>query len=106
MSDEYLRYVLEQLAGLGRVRSRPMFGAVGLYCDECFFGLISADTLYFKVDDSTRAAYEARGMSRFRPFADRAHRSMSYYEVPADVLEEAETLSAWARAALRVAAAR
>jgi len=105
ISNEYLHYVLEQLAGLGRVSSRRMFGGAGLYCGDCFFGLISGDTLYFKVDDSTRREYEIRGMAPFRPYADRPEVSMTYYEVPADALEDAETLVVWARASVAVARA-
>ena len=52
----FLQYVLEQLERLGAVSSRRMFGAVGLYRDDVFFAIIDDDTLYFKVDDSTRAA--------------------------------------------------
>jgi DNA transformation protein and related proteins len=103
VSDEYLQFVLEQLAALGHLRAQRMFGAVGLYCDDCFFGLISAGTLYFKVGEGNLADYESRGMGRFRPYPDRPERSMGYYQVPADVLDEAETLVSWARAALAVA---
>jgi DNA transformation protein len=105
MSDEFLQYVLEQLAGLGRLRSQRMFGGVGLYCDDFFFGLISAGALYFKVGESNRADYESRGMGRFRPYPNRPERSMGYYEVPAEVLDDAETLLAWARSSVAVAMA-
>src|SRR6266850_109989 len=50
VTDDFLQYVLEQLAGLGHVVQRRMFGGAGLYHDERFFGLIARDTLYFKVD--------------------------------------------------------
>jgi DNA transformation protein len=102
-SHEYLHYVLEQLAGLTGVSSRRMFGGTGLYCDGSFFALISGDTLYFKVDDANRAVYEARGMGRFRPYAERPQLSMAYYEVPADILEEPESLVEWARASVTAA---
>ena len=105
VTDDYLQYVLEQLAGLGRVTPRRMFGAVGLYHEERFFGLIAGDTLYFKVNDSNRGDYEARGMSRFRPFPDKPYWSMTYYEVPADTLEDADECMAWARKSLSIAAA-
>jgi DNA transformation protein and related proteins len=105
VSDSYLAYVLDQLTGLGRVRSRRMFGGVGLYADELFFGLISGDGLYLKVDDASRSRFVARGMGPFKPFPDKPDYVMGYYEVPADVIEEAEELLAWARTALRVAAA-
>ena len=104
VTDDYLQYVLEQLAGLGHVTPRRMFGAVGLYHEERFFGLISRDTLYFKVNDSNRGDYESRGMQRFRPFPDKPYWSMTYYEVPADTLEDADECAAWARRSLSIAA--
>ena len=103
VTDDYLQYVLEQLAGLGHVAPRRMFGAVGLYHQERFFGLISGDTLYFRVDDSNRSDYESRGMGRFRPFPDKPYWSMTYYEVPADTLEDADECMAWARKSLSAA---
>ena len=105
VSAEWQEFLLEQLASLGRVRARRMFGGVGLWLDETFFGLIAgaAGTVYFKVDEGNRAAYEAAGAAPFRPFADKAY-AMSYWQVPAEVLDDADELVAWARAA--VAAAR
>lgn len=110
VNREYLAYVLDQLAGVGRLRTRRMFGAAGLYCGEQFFAIIADDTLYFRVDDANRGEYESRSMSRFRPYRDRPELSMSYYEVPAEVLEDSGEAVAWAakavRAAMTAAAAR
>ena len=105
VSSDYLAYVLEQLAGLPGVASKRMFGGVGLYCEELFFGLIDNDTLYLRVSDDNRADYTVRGMSQFRPYADRPELSMSYYEAPADVLEDAAQLVSWARRSVAVAMA-
>jgi len=105
VTPSYRDYVLEQLAGLRRVRSRRMFGGVGLYCDELFFGLIADDTLYLKVDDGNRDEFTSRGMSPFRPFRNKPLWEMGYFEVPADVLEDAEAMTAWARKSLRAALA-
>ena len=104
-SNGYLEYVLEQLAGLRGVVSRRMFGGAGLYQDEVFFALIFSDTLFFKVNDDSRPEYEARGMSRFKPYKDRPELSFTYYEVPADVLEDREELVVWARRSVQAAAA-
>lgn len=104
ISVEFLSYVLEQLSAVRGVTSRRMFGGVGLYCEGIFFGLIMDDVLYFRAGDENRADYEGRGMRPFRPFADKLITSTSYFEVPADVLEDGEECRAWA---LRgVAAAR
>ena len=105
VSSDYLNYVLEQLAGLAGVSSRRMFGGAGLYCDEFFFALIDNDTLYLRVDDANRADFTTRGMGQFRPYADRPELSMSYYETPADVLEDPAQLVSWARRSVAAAMA-
>jgi DNA transformation protein len=103
VTPAYRDYVLEQLARTGRVTSRRMFGALGLYCDDRFFGIIDDDTLYLKVGDETRPEYEARGMQPFRPYEDKPVVSMSYYTVPADILDDAEELVQWARRSVAIA---
>lgn len=103
VSNDFVAYVGEQLELLGRVTSRRMFGGVGLYADGLFFALIADDTLYFKVDDSNRADYLERGCKPFQPFADKPELSMSYYDVPADLLDDAEELSRWARKSVAIA---
>lgn len=105
VKPDYLRFVLDQLSGLGRVDSRRMFGGAGLYCEGLFFGLISGDVLYLKVNDSNRADYERERMQPFRPRRDSPNASMSYYEVPAGVLEDAEELVVWARRSICAAVA-
>ena len=97
VSGDYLQYVLEQLAGLGELRARRMFGAAGLYCADVFFAIVSDDTLYLRVDDRNREDFTARGMAAFRPYADRPDVSMTYYEVPAEVLEDGSVLVSWAQ---------
>jgi DNA transformation protein len=105
VSSDYLQYVLEQLSRLSAVTSRRMFGGIGLYSEGHFFALISDDTLFFKVNDSNRADYLARNMAAFRPFADKPDLSMSYFEVPADALEDRDELVVWARKSVAVAVA-
>jgi len=79
-----------------------MFGGVGLYSGELFFALIADDTVYFKVDASTRPEFEARGMEPFRPFGDEGG-TMQYYQLPEDVLEDPEALRVWAEKAITIA---
>jgi len=100
---QYLAYILEQLEGLGDLRSRRMFSGVGLYSGELFFGLVHDDTLYFKSDGTNSADYIARNMPRFMPFPDRPKAVMAYYQVPADIVEDAESLTGWARKSVAVA---
>ena len=78
VKPQYLAYILEQLEALGNLRTRRMFGAVGLYSGELFFGLIDDDTLFFKSDSTNSAEYIARKMPRFMPFPDRPEAVMAY----------------------------
>ena len=91
VSEEYLDYVADQLSCIGQVTSKRMFGGAGLYYGGLFFGLIASDALYFKVDDENRQAYQAAGARPFQPYGDDSY-SMSYYEVPVDVLEDVDQL--------------
>lgn len=103
VSSDYLQYVLEQVSSLPRVTTRRMFGAVGLYSDGVFFALIDDDTLFFKVSDANRADYVSRNMAPFKPFRDKPDLSLSYYEVPADALEDRDELGVWARKSIAAA---
>jgi DNA transformation protein len=102
VSPDYRKFVLEQLAPLGRVTDKSMFGGVGVYLDGVFFALIANDAMYFKVGDLNRADYEAAGMEPFTPYRNKKT-ALSYYEVPVSVLEDIEQLTAWARKAYAVA---
>ncbi|HCO92843.1 MAG TPA: competence protein TfoX [Phycisphaerales bacterium] len=104
VSDEFLDYVIDQLAGWGQVSARKMFGGAGLYCDGAMFGLVADDVAYLKVDDSNREDFVKAGSSAFNPYPEKDKTYiMSYYEIPADVLEDRELLSKWAQRALAVA---
>jgi DNA transformation protein len=102
VTPEFRDFVLDQLGRLPQLWSKAMFGGMGLYSGDCFFGIVAADELFFKVDHSNRAAYEAAGSEPFRPVAARPV-SMSYWRVPIDVLEDTGELAAWALAAIRAA---
>jgi DNA transformation protein len=104
VAPEFRDFVLDQLARVPELRSRRMFGGIGLYSGERFFGIVAADELFLKVDDTNRAAYEAAGSEPFRPLADpKRPVSMSYWRVPIEVLEDPSELVVWARAAIRAA---
>jgi DNA transformation protein and related proteins len=96
--ESFKDFVLDQLRGLDDVEARRMFGGYGLYQDETFFGIIHKDRVYFKIDDSTVSEYRRRKMKPFRPNAKQTLKS--YYQVPLEILEDAEQLSQWAAQAI------
>ncbi len=101
VSDEFLYYVIDQLSGWGRVSVRKMFGGAGLYFEGVMFGLVADDVAYLKVDDSNREDFEKAGTTAFKPYPDKPV-SMSYYEIPPEVLEDRKELAGWAQKSLDI----
>lgn len=98
--DTYRDFVLDQLAPLaGALECRKMFGGCGLSLGGSFFGILYRGRLYFRADPASRMEYEKRGMRPFRPTKRQTLRS--YFEVPVDVVEDADQLVSWARRAAR-----
>ncbi len=103
VSPSFRTFIVDQLGRVvPRVRARSMFGGVGIYAGDVFFALIADDTLYLKVDESNRPDFEARGMGPFQPYGTGGE-VMQYYQVPAELLEDAEALRPWAEKAIAVA---
>jgi DNA transformation protein len=71
---------------------------------EIFFGIVAADVLYLKTDETNRGTFERAGSTPFKPYPGRAM-AMPYYSVPVATLENAETLVEWAAQAVAVAKA-
>lgn len=104
ISDEFIDYVIDQLAAWGEVYARKMFGGAGLYCNGTMFGLIADDVAYLKVDDSNREDFVRAGASPFNPYPNKVKATvMSYYEIPVDVLENRTVLAEWAQRSLDIA---
>ncbi|MFC1969853.1 TfoX/Sxy family protein [Chloroflexota bacterium] len=95
-TSEYLEYVMEKLSPLGQIKSRAMFGGYGIFHEGVMFALIADDNLYFKVNESNRDDYQKAGS---QPFPH----GMSYWEVPAEVLEDNSKLPIWAESSLAIA---
>lgn len=100
--NDFADHVCDLLAPLGEVRPRAMFGGYGIYVDGVFCAIVASDTLYFKVDDGNRADFEALGASPFKPFEDKTM-VMSYYEVPAAVMDDRRAVVDWGRKAIEAA---
>jgi DNA transformation protein len=100
-SADFLDFLKDQLRGLGHITTRRMFSGAGLYCDGVIFALILRDTLYFKVDDGNRGAFEAEGLEPFSYQAGGQTRTVgAYWQVPERLFDEADEMVEWARGAL------
>ncbi|HEV8411065.1 MAG TPA: TfoX/Sxy family protein [Gemmatimonadaceae bacterium] len=104
VSDSYRTYVLEQLGRVTqRIRSKSMFGGVGVYSGDHFFALLDNDMLFFKVDDATRPDFVAAKMRAWSPFED-GREAKGYYQLPEELLEDPDELRPWVEKAVAVAA--
>ena len=100
---EFRDFVLDLLAPL-RPSARRMFGGVGIMRDGAMFALLAGDAMYLRVDERTRAKFEAEGCIQFS--YRRAGREVSigsYYAVPERLYDEPEALVEWAREAIGAA---
>ena len=103
--NSFKDFVLDQLGALPEVRARTMFGAHGLYQADRFFGILDEGRVFFKVNARSQAAYVERGMGPFTYESKGRTVTMSFYEVPPEILENAVELVEWAQRAIQIAAA-
>ena len=109
--DGFAEFVREQLAPLGRITTRRMFGKAGVFCDGVMLGMMTDNTLYFRVDDQNREIFKEAASSPPLSYKKKGEMiDLSFWRVPERLIDEPDELLDWARAALaaarRVAAKR
>lgn len=103
VSRGFQDFILDLLASLEPM-PRRMFSGVGLFHSGAMFALLVRDTIYLRVDDTTRERFEQAGSAPFT--YHRAEREVSlsaYYAVPEDLLDRQDDLLQWARDAIAAA---
>ena len=110
-SDSFAEFLREQLAPLGRITVRLMFGKTGVFCDGLMFAMVTDDTLYFRVDEDNREAFkEAEAFPPLNYGKKGRTIDLAFWRAPERLLDEPDEFFAWSRLALaaasRVAAKR
>lgn len=110
-SASFAEFLREQLAPLGHLSMRRMFGKTGVFCQGVMFGMVTEDTLYVRVDDHNRETFkEAEAYPPLNYAKQGSSIDLSFWRVPERLIDEPDELVTWARAALaaahRVAATR
>ncbi len=104
-SDSFAAFLREQLAPLGRVTMRRMFGKTGVFCDGLMFAMVTDDTLYVRVDDHNRAAFKEAENSPPLNYGKQGRTiDLSFWRVPERLFDEPDELVMWAKTALGAAA--
>ena len=103
-SAGFADFLRDQLAPLGRVTLRRMFGKTGVFCDGLMLGMVTEDTLYFRVDDVNRADFsEAQACPPLNYEKQGSAIDLSFWRAPERLFDEPDELLAWARLALAAA---
>jgi DNA transformation protein len=103
-SASFAEFLREQLAPLGPLTLRRMFGKTGMFCDGVMLGMVTDNTLYFRVDDSNREAF--REAAVFPPLNYKKQGrtlDLSFWRVPERLYDEPDEFIEWGREALAAA---
>jgi len=110
-SDGFGEFLRGQLAPLGPITMRRMFGKTGVFCDGCMLGMVRDNTLYFRVDADNRSTFrEAESFPPLNYEKKGETIDLAFWRAPERLFDDPDELVTWARAALgaarRVAAKR
>ncbi|WP_428408126.1 TfoX/Sxy family protein [Hyphococcus sp.] len=103
-SASFLDYVKDLFSPFGEISVRKMFGGAGIYCDGAIFAISGDDDVWFKVDDVTRAEFEAAGLRPFEVEMNGKTGTMSYYNAPEEIYDDNDALRHWTSLALAASA--
>ena len=110
-SDSFAEFLREQLAPVGPISLRRMFGKTGVFCRGAMLGMVADNTLYFRVDGQNRAFFKEAEASPPLNYAKKGVLiDLAFWRVPERLFDEPDEFVEWGRAALaaacRVAAKR
>ena len=103
-SASFAEFLREQLAPVGPITMRRMFGKTGVFCDGVMLGMVTDNTLYFRVDDGNREVFkeaEAHPPLNYRKQGEPI--DLSFWRVPERLFDEPDEFVEWARIALAAA---
>ncbi len=100
--DDFKNYVLDQMGDLGEMESKNMFGGTALLKDGKAFAKIKHGALWLKVNAENEADFVDAGMEKYRYGKDNS-RSLNFYQTPAEVLEDTDSLQIWVQKAIHAA---
>ena len=103
-SDGFAEFLRDQLARLGRITMRRMFGKTGVFCDGFMLAMVRGNTLYFRVDEDSRAGFkEAEAFPPLNYEKQGSTIDLAFWRAPERLFDEPDELVVWARSALEAA---
>ena len=99
----FVDYIIDLLSDFGNISARRMFGGYGLYLNKIIFAIIIDDELYFKADSDLAIEYKKAGSYPFTYQKNDKTVALSYWYVPAEIIEAQDLLKNWFSKSLGVA---
>ena len=103
MKSSLAGYVTENLAFLGQISNRAIFGAIGIFIEERLLGIVIDETLYLHTGPTNQDDYLSRGMAQFKPYPNAFDLTTDHHRVPDEVLNDPALLKEWGERALKAA---
>jgi DNA transformation protein len=100
VSDSYLGLIRDLLSWLPDLRTKRMFGGIGLYSGDHFFAIVMDNVLYLKADENNRQLFQDGGGEIFSYLRQGKPCALNYWSVPEDIFEEPDVLRTWVGTAL------
>jgi DNA transformation protein len=101
--SELASYVEEQLAFLGRISTKSIFGGIGIFVDERLLGIVMEDKLYLHTDANNLQVYRQRGVPQFKPYPNAFDLTTDHHQVPPEIVDDPAQLKRWGEEALAAA---
>jgi DNA transformation protein and related proteins len=95
--------VAELFAPVVLVRTRRLFGGLGVYAEEAMFALTFDGEVFLKTTDMTRPEFAAAGSEPFRYMARSREREIGYWRLPAAAFDDESVLRRFTELALAAA---
>ena len=98
VSESDIAFMEELFAPLGAITHRKMMGGLSVYCDGQIFSILdSSGSVFLKAKGEFA---EKLAGTASRQFGAESGRTMGYWTLPDDGLDDPEAASDWARQAL------
>ena len=106
VNPDVAEWARDMFGALGDISVKAMFGGAGIYCDGVMFALIGRDdVVYLKAEGVLASALAAGGSKPFTYLRDGAPRTMGYWRIPDEGLDDPEQACLWASRSLDIARA-
>ncbi len=103
VDQAFIARVSELFAFLPELRTRRMFGGLGVYAGDVFFAVADDGEVYLKVDGETKGRFEAEGLPAFAPEMNGVPTPMGYHRLPEAAWDDEEVAREWTRLAIDAA---